>query len=306
MGRYVENSGTGAENLVDLVLAYRQQFAEVNTRFTQVSVEIDNKIAQFKNELLGGASAAFDTFKELEDLFIQHRNLIEELQRIAGKHVRFDTIQSLTLNEKAIARSNISAVSMEDVNTAIDGIVGISPTATVNKVDKVATITITDHNGTTTAQINDGEIGPVYQPYVTDDGVITWSNNGGLPNPAAKSIRGPVGPRGEAFKFTDFTPAQLEQLRGPEGQQGEAFTFDDFTPEQLDQLKGPEGQQGIRGPQGVTFTPMISADGTVSWTNDGSLPNPTPVNVSGPEGKTPQVHFRLDEGGGLYYKVTYV
>ena len=40
-----------------------------------------------------------------------------------------------------------------------DGQDGYSPTATVTKSGKVATITITDKNGTTTAQISDGESG---------------------------------------------------------------------------------------------------------------------------------------------------
>lgn len=36
---------------------------------------------------------------------------------------------------------------------------------------------------------------------------------------------------------------------------------------------------------GATFTPSVSADGTLSWTNDGGLPNPDPVNIRGPQGK---------------------
>ena len=32
------------------------------------------------------------------------------------------------------------------------------------------------------------------------------------------------------------------------------------------------------------FVPHISADGTLSWTNDQGLPNPEPVNLRGPEG----------------------
>ena len=40
---------------------------------------------------------------------------------------------------------------------SLEGSDGISPTATVEKVGKVATITITDKNGTTTATIKDGE-----------------------------------------------------------------------------------------------------------------------------------------------------
>ena len=36
----------------------------------------------------------------------------------------------------------------------------------------------------------------------------------------------------------------------------------------------------------ATFTPSVSADGTLSWTNNKGLPNPEPVNIKGPQGET--------------------
>ena len=36
---------------------------------------------------------------------------------------------------------------------------------------------------------------------------------------------------------------------------------------------------------GATFTPSVSADGTLSWTNDKGLTNPDPVNIKGPQGE---------------------
>lgn len=36
---------------------------------------------------------------------------------------------------------------------------------------------------------------------------------------------------------------------------------------------------------GVTFTPSVSEDGTLSWTNDGGLDNPERVNIQGPQGE---------------------
>ena len=39
------------------------------------------------------------------------------------------------------------------------------------------------------------------------------------------------------------------------------------------------------GSDGVTFTPHLSAAGVISWTNDGGLPNPNPVNIMGPQGQ---------------------
>ncbi len=43
---------------------------------------------------------------------------------------------------------------------------------------------------------------------------------------------------------------------------------------------------GITGANGVTFTPHLSTDGTLSWTNDGGLTNPVPVNIKGAKGDT--------------------
>lgn len=42
--------------------------------------------------------------------------------------------------------------------------------------------------------------------------------------------------------------------------------------------------QGGAGSTGATFTPSVSPDGVISWTNDKELPNPDPVNIKGPEG----------------------
>lgn len=44
------------------------------------------------------------------------------------------------------------------------------------------------------------------------------------------------------------------------------------------------GGGGTPGANGVTFTPHLSADGVLSWTNDGGLANPDPVNIKGAPG----------------------
>ena len=40
----------------------------------------------------------------------------------------------------------------------------------------------------------------------------------------------------------------------------------------------------LAGRDGATFTPSVSEDGTLSWTNDKGLENPEPVNIMGPQG----------------------
>lgn len=44
------------------------------------------------------------------------------------------------------------------------------------------------------------------------------------------------------------------------------------------------GGSGTPGTNGVTYTPHLSADGVLSWTNDGGLANPDPVNIKGAPG----------------------
>ena len=58
------------------------------------------------------------------------------------------------------------------------------------------------------------------------------------------------GPKGEPFKYSDFTQDQLNALKGPKGDKGEPFKFSDFTQEQLAALKGPKGDPGPPGPPG--------------------------------------------------------
>lgn len=40
----------------------------------------------------------------------------------------------------------------------------------------------------------------------------------------------------------------------------------------------------IKGDPGAVYTPSVAADGTISWTNNGDLPNPDSRNIMGPQG----------------------
>lgn len=76
-----------------------------------------------------------------------------------------------------------------------------------------------------------GSDGATFMPSVSDEGVISWTNDKDLPNPDPVSIRGPKGDTGA-------TGAQGPQ--GPQGEKGETGAT------------GPQGEQGIQGPQGET------------------------------------------------------
>lgn len=83
-------------------------------------------------------------------------------------------------------------------------------------------------------------------------------------NQYASSTQGPPGPKGEPFKYSDFTQDQLNALKGPKGDKGEPFRYSDFTAEQLAALKGPKGDPGSGGGQ-VTSQPIQIYE--VVWDN---------------------------------------
>lgn len=49
-------------------------------------------------------------------------------------------------------------------------------------------------------------------------------------------------------------------------------------------LVGAQGERGLPGDNGATFTPAISDDGVLSWTNDRGLANPDPFTLGGLSG----------------------
>ena len=75
-------------------------------------------------------------------------------------------------------------------------------------------------------------------------------------NQYTSSTQGPPGPKGEPFKYSDFTQDQLNALKGPKGDKGEPFKYSDFTAEQLLALKGPKGDAGTGGGGQVTSQPV--------------------------------------------------
>lgn len=50
------------------------------------------------------------------------------------------------------------------------------------------------------------------------------------------------------------------------------------------------------GQNGATFTPAVSADGIISWTNDRELPNPEPICIKGADGKDGAPGAKGDKG----------
>ena len=74
-------------------------------------------------------------------------------------------------------------------------------------------------------------------------------------NYAAKANLSDYVKKSEISRYTSsvqLTPEQLEKLKGPKG---EPFKFSDFTQDQLNALKGPKGDPGLQGPPGPPGPP---------------------------------------------------
>lgn len=170
-----------------------------------------------------------------------------------------------------------------------------------------------------------GDPGAVFTPSVDAAGNISWSNNGGLPNPATRNIRGPqgeqgpqgiqgetgpqgpvgeTGPEGPKGDTGEQGPQGPAGETGPQGEQGPQGPKGDTGPEGPQGPIGQAGPQGEQGPQGepgqpgadgapgekgepgAVFTPELDVNGNLSWTNNGGLENPDTINIKGPKGDT--------------------
>ena len=67
----------------------------------------------------------------------------------------------------------------------------------------------------------DGVSGATFRPSVSEDGIISWTNDKGLTNPQPVNIKGPQGETGAQGNVGPQGPAGPQGLQGPQGIQGE-------------------------------------------------------------------------------------
>ena len=101
-----------------------------------------------------------------------------------------------------------------------------------------------------------------YTVYFWDVDKAVWTSLG--PIQGAKGEKGDTGPQGPQGETGP------QGLQGPKGDTGDA---------------GVQGPQGVKGDKGAHYTPSVSVAGVLSWTNNGGLANPDPVNLKGPQGE---------------------
>lgn len=130
-----------------------------------------------------------------------------------------------------------------------------------------------------------GPPGVTFIPSVDDQGaqvVLSWSNDGDLENPPPVNIRGPEGAEGNGIQSVSLisgnhSPGTYDTYR---------ITFTNGSIFDFAVYNGANGSGsgGSGGADGATFTPSVSEDGVISWTNNKGLANPASVNIKGPAG----------------------
>ncbi|APF85492.1 hypothetical protein HI806_01150 [Ralstonia solanacearum] len=116
-------STTDKTSLVSAINELRAQFDKIasaaliddanaaGTATTFSASKITGLLDALKADLLGGADAAFDTLKELQEAILKDQSGIAALLAAVDRRVRFDAAQALTADEQAQARQNIGAVA---------------------------------------------------------------------------------------------------------------------------------------------------------------------------------------------------
>ena len=123
----------------------------------------------------------------------------------------------------------------------------VSPTATVERLENGARLTVTDINGTTTALVNDGAQGPKGDKGDTgaqgpkgDTGETGAQGQKG--DTGAQGPKGDKGDTGSQGPKGDTGEQGVQGIQGPKGDKGD---------------KGDTGEQGIQGPKGDTGSDYV-------------------------------------------------
>lgn len=124
-----------------------------------------------------------------------------------------------------------------------------------------------------------------YDIYIWDKVENKWKNHGKLQGPQGNSgaAAGFGTPAASASKLAAGAQATVAvTASGPDT--AKVFTFEFGIPQGERGERGLQGLQGEKGDTGAYFTPAVSAEGLLTWTNNGGLTNPASANIKGPKG----------------------
>lgn len=132
--------------------------------------------------------------------------------------------------------------------------------------------------------------GPYFQPHVADDGTLTWTNNGGLPNPDPITIEGHDGAPG-------FSPTvEIQQIQGGH----RVIITDEDGPHSFDVIDYMEGRAIQSTVLNADYTLTIRYTDGTSYTTPsirGATGATGPAGTDGTDGVSPDVTITTITGG---------
>ena len=154
---------------------------------------------------------------------------------------------------------------------------GVSPEVEITSVTGGHAVTITDRDHPQGQSFNvldgqdgqdgqDGATGPYFTPAVDASGNISWTNNGGLPNPTTMNIKGPTGADGNdgADGQDGVSPeVSISTITG-----GHSVTITDAdhpSGQSFNVMDGADGQTGTMGPPGLAVQATAPTTNVLAW-----------------------------------------
>lgn len=170
------------------------------------------------------------------------------------------TVEEITGGHKVTITDIVGSVSFNvmdgadgtDGTDGTDGADGVSPTISTEEINGGHRVVITGAEGTAVFNVMDGADGVIWTPAVTSDGDLSWTNNGGRPNPQPVNIRGPRGYAGN----DGYTPRKGTDYWTAEEQ---AEIRDDVT----EDVRAEIGEEFVKKPRVESLTETPIASGTV-------------------------------------------
>lgn len=290
--------GCNPQRTICYIEATRQICAAYGQALAVLELIIDSNIAGSsyilfdiaRNPAQENAIVSSNEYKILNDIVAEARDALQKPPKIQnGVWVVWDS------DKKAYVDTGYSASGTPGpAGTGIDNIV----------LNSDYTLTITYGNtkyttksirGATGAKGETGSTGApgvgIEQAVFNDDYTLTilFSDGSSFTTP---SLRGATGSDGKGFKILGYYQSVSSLSNGIKNPSaGDAYGVGTGEPYNIYVWDAVNSKwvnngalQGAAGKDGTTFTPSVSTDGVLSWTNDGGKPNPASVNIKGKTG----------------------
>lgn len=277
----------GAEGVVEAQFMVTHDGKSISTRAFTIRVE----------PVIIGGTESEDGFTLFVETIMRYEGAIEITTAAADAANEAAEAASDAADSATAVANAIQAAAQRGDYDGADGADGFSPAATITQTAEGATITITDKNGTTTADIAKGAKGD--KGDTGDTGPQGPKGDTGEQGP--QGIQGEIGPQGPKGDTGETGPQGPQGIQGetgatgatgPQGPKGDTGDTGATGPQGLKGDTGDTGPQGATGSAGADGTPCThSWNGTVlsvtsaSGTSSADLVGPQgPTGATGPAG----------------------